>query len=82
MASRPKRTTRSTVRYVEVLSDDDYDPSDNGDYEHDVDNDDAGSDVSYDDEDEGRPRKKLKSGMICISFNSLALWNQSHTNAR
>jgi hypothetical protein len=82
MASRPKRTTRSTVRYVEVLSDDDYDPSDNGDYEHDVDNDDAGSDVSYLDEDEGRPRKKFKSGMICISLNSLALWNQSRTNAR
>jgi hypothetical protein len=27
----------------------------------------AGSDVSYYDEDEGRPRKKIKSGMICIA---------------
>jgi hypothetical protein len=27
----------------------------------------AGSDVSYYDEDEGRPSKKIKSGVICIA---------------
>lgn len=82
MAPRPKRSTRSTVSYIEVVSDDDNDPSDNGDYEHDVDNEDADSDVSYYDEDESRPRKRFKPGMICIAFNSLALWNQSRTKCQ
>lgn len=84
MASRPKRTTRSNFSYIEVVSDDDEDPcdnGDNGDYEHDVDCEGAGSDGPYyDDEDEGRASKKLRLGMICIAFNSLALWNQSRAN--
>jgi hypothetical protein len=82
MASRPKRSTRATVPYIDVVSNDDNDPSDNSDYEHDVYNEDADSDVSYYDEDEGRATKRFKPGMICIAFNSLALWNRYRTKCQ